>query len=75
MDNKIIKRIKSVMPENPYPEIIFPMTTKDYAKAIPDPMTRTAISGCIGRWAFDMTKKYILDKLIEEFENESDEQK
>ena len=34
---------------NPYPESVFPMTTKDYVKAIPNEHKRTTISGYCGR--------------------------
>ncbi len=39
---------------NPYPESVFPMTTKDYVKAIPDEHKRTAISGYCGRLFWDL---------------------
>lgn len=44
-------------PENPYFESAFPMTTKEYAKALPDKLLRTAISGCVGRWVFQATRR------------------
>ncbi len=51
-------------PRNPYPADIFPMTTEDYAEAIPDPKLRTAVSGCIARWQFDIASVTILENLL-----------
>ena len=56
-------------PENPYPEDIFPMTTKDYVEAIPDPKLRTAVSGCIGRWAWDVAADMIWQRFCEAVED------
>ena len=39
---------------NPYPESVFPMTTKDYVKAIPNEHKRTTISGYCGRLFWDL---------------------
>jgi hypothetical protein len=36
-------------PKNPYPKDIFPMHESEYARIVPDPKTRTALSGCLGR--------------------------
>jgi len=52
-------------PENPYPESIFPMTTKDYVIAIPDPKLRTAVSGCNGRFFWNLASKMIWESLKE----------
>ena len=41
-------------PENPYPEDIFPMQIWDYAEAVPDEEQRTAISGCVGRYVWNV---------------------
>jgi len=40
-------------PRNPYPEKIFPMKDEEYVKIVPDPRTRTALSGCLGRGFWD----------------------
>ena len=49
-------------PENPYPADLFPMTVEEYVAAIPDKKLRTAISGCIGRWAWDVASDAIWEK-------------
>jgi hypothetical protein len=36
-------------PQNPYPEAIFTKTKKDYSELVPEPDTRTALSGMLGR--------------------------
>lgn len=36
-------------PKNPYPTDIFPMPEERYAKIVPDPELRTALSGMLGR--------------------------
>ncbi len=48
-------------PKNPYPEDIFPMTREEYVEAVPDPHLRTAITGCLARWAWDVASKMIWD--------------
>ena len=70
MDKELLKRIKNCIPPNPYPEWLFPMTSQDYVIAIPDPKTRTAVSGFIGRWAYDVAKKTILEAIEDELEDE-----
>ena len=65
----ILKRIETCLPENPYPEQFFPMTTEDYVKAIPDNKLRTAVSGCIARWQFDVAKRMILKAIKDELED------
>ena len=55
-------------PENPYPEVIFPMPKKDYAKIVPDPMTRTALSGMLGREFWDIASETIFDRYKENLE-------
>ena len=44
-------------PENPYPEEIFPMTVEEYVKAIPDGTLRTAISGCMARFGWEVADR------------------
>jgi len=66
----ILNLVRDSIPGNPYPEDIFPMTIQDYAKAVPDPNLRTAISGCIGRYMYDTTVKTILETLKNEFADE-----
>ena len=65
----VLKRVEKCLPENPYPKDLFPMTTEDYAKAIPEPNMRTAVSGCIGRWMFDLNKRVFLENIQHEFED------
>lgn len=65
---ELLELIKTV--KNPYPETIFPMTVKGYCEAIPDKTLRTAISGCLGRWAFDMAADMILRRVMEDLEEE-----
>jgi len=50
-------------PQNPYPENIFPATIEDIIKTIPDPKTRTAISGSYGRhfWSLAVNEMQELD--------------
>lgn len=67
MKKEIIKLVKEI--DNPYPKWLFPMTTKDYVKAIPDPKLRTAISGCIGRWVWNNAIGLILDRINEELDD------
>lgn len=50
-------------PENPYPEIVFPMTFDEYVKALPDPVLRSAVSGHLGRWAWGVAENMIWDRL------------
>lgn len=47
-------------PRNPYSESIFPMERTRYAEIVPDPDTRTALSGMLGREFFDIASESIL---------------
>lgn len=47
-------------PENPYPESIFPMTPEQYSKAIPDEKLRTAISGHLARFGWNVARRQFL---------------
>jgi hypothetical protein len=74
-DPSIIKRrqwfdeIYASFPENPYPKSIFPMSDEEYVKAIPDERLRTAISGYMARFgwniAFKQMKETIENVLLE----------
>ena len=46
-------------PENPYPEDVFTMNLNQYVEAIPDPHLRSAISGCLARWAWGVASDMI----------------
>ncbi len=50
-------------PKNPYPEDIFEATTKDYCAMVPDRGIRTAISGALGRFFWDIASESIWDAL------------
>ena len=65
---QLLARIEACLPENPYPESVFPMTEEEYVKVIPDPRTRTAISGFMGRFVFEVTKRRFIEALKDEFE-------
>lgn len=67
--DELLKRIESCFPENPYPESIFPMTEKEYVKEIPDSHKRTAISGFMGRYVFEATRRRFLNAIKDEFED------
>lgn len=56
-------------PQNPYPEDVFPMTVDEYVKAIPNKKLRTAISGCNGRFFWDVASKMIWHNLIDYLED------
>lgn len=48
-------------PENPYPETVFPMHLDEYIEIVPNPRTRTALSGCLGREFWGIASKTIWD--------------
>lgn len=48
-------------PENPYPESIFTMTINDYVRIISDKDIRSAISGCLGRFFWEIASSQIYD--------------
>ena len=60
-------------PKNPYPESIFPMPREKYPEIVPDPMTRTGLSGMLGREFWDIASKSIWDVLKEHLENIEDD--
>ena len=43
-----------VNPANPYPESVFPMQSWELVKAIPDEHLRTATSGCVARYVWNV---------------------
>lgn len=51
-------------PECPYPTDIFPMSMGEYAKIVPDDATRTALSGMLGRFFWQMTTASILFRYL-----------
>ena len=51
-------------PPNPYPESIFPMPREKYSEIVPDPNTRTALSGMLGREFWEIASESIWDALI-----------
>ena len=50
-------------PRNPYPSDIFPMAIEEYPKVVPDDSQRTALSGCLGRWFWEMITEDILERM------------
>lgn len=60
-------------PQNPYPEDIFPMDRSEYPEVVPDPHTRTALSGCLGRMFWDIASDTIFDRLRNKLEDMADE--
>ena len=65
-------------PDNPYPESIFPMPREKYEEVVPDPKTRTALSGMLGREFWDIASESIWAALrdkIRELEQHEDELK
>jgi hypothetical protein len=52
-------------PSNPYPEDIFPMQRSEYVLIVPDPNTRGALSGCLGRLFWEMASDMIWEAICE----------
>lgn len=52
-------------PQNPYPEDIFPMERDNYAEVVPDPKTRTALSGMLGREFWGIAERRIWEAIQE----------
>ena len=46
-------------PKNPYPEDIFTMERSRYQEIVPDPHTRTALTGMLGRLFWNMADNMI----------------
>jgi hypothetical protein len=68
-------------PRCPYPESVFPMPREEYENVVPDPNTRTALSGMLGRefWGlasdaiWDALQNHLQDLEIEQLRGEKDE--
>ena len=52
-------------PENPYPKSVFPMEDAEYLKIVPNPKTRTALSGCPGRHFWEIASEDIFEAVGE----------
>ena len=52
-------------PDNPYPVDVFPMSDEQYPKIVPDPIVRTALSGCMGRLFWNIASNAIWNHLVE----------
>ena len=52
-------------PQCPYPEDVFPMTTEEYAAAVPDEKLRTAISGFLCRLGWEVASEAIWKEICE----------
>ena len=55
-------------PQNPYPKSIFPMPREKYIKIVPDPKTRTALSGMLGREFWNIASESIWNAIKEDYE-------
>ncbi len=53
-------------PECPYSESVFPMTKEEYVCAIPDTKLRTAISGFMGRFFWNLAADEIWKAMQED---------
>ena len=49
--------------QTPYPVSVWPMTNEQYAEAIPDPHLRTAISGYLARFGWEIAINQVRDIL------------
>ena len=49
-------------PVCPWPKEIWPMTDEEYVKAVPDPRTRTAISGFLMRLGWEAYERHLTEK-------------
>lgn len=54
-------------PKNPYPESVFPMPRDEYQIIVPDPRTRTALSGMLGRLFWNIASEAIWDAMQDEY--------
>ena len=52
-------------PQNPYPESVFPTTIEEYVEFIPDTHNRSAISGCLGRYFWNICQDEIWKRFCE----------
>ncbi len=51
-------------PECPWPETVFSMTEEEYVNAVPDPATRTAISGFLMRRGWEVASQDIHESIV-----------
>ena len=56
-------------PKNPYPVDIFPMPREEYGDIVPDPHTRTALSGMLGREFWEIASDAIWNAFQDHMEN------
>ena len=54
-------------PNCPYPQEIFPMTVEEYVKAIPDASLRTAISGMLARFGWEVASDMIFERYCQAY--------
>jgi hypothetical protein len=59
-------------PECPYPEEVFPLDLREYSKIVPDPDKRSALSGALGRFFWQMAERQILERWQEAIEDSSE---
>lgn len=52
-------------PECPYPVDIFPMDLERYPEIVPDPDVRTALSGVLGRFFWELAERQIWERYQE----------
>lgn len=57
-------------PRNPYPESIFPLSTKALPDLIPDEKTRTSVTGCLARVFWNLASDEIFKRYEESREVE-----
>ena len=58
-------------PQNPYPKEIFPMERNRYPEIVPDPDTRTALSGMLGREFWEIASNKIWEAIENEIEQDN----
>jgi hypothetical protein len=73
---KALKRALELVRERlavcPWPESAWPMTEAEYIKAVPDPHQRTAISGAVMRWGWELAQTTVNEAIAEAEEAERD---
>ena len=57
-------------PECPYPESVFPMSLDRYPEIVPDPDVRTALSGALGRFFWQLAEDEIWKRYQESQAND-----
>lgn len=50
-------------PKNPYPEAVFPVTEEQFVEFMPDPRSRSAVSGFLGRLFWGIAEATIWDHI------------